>query len=258
MSEALIRWRPPSRRRRAVLGVAGIAALFLGWQVIGRFGLIGDSFPAPTALIAGLDTAGQRRVLIRSLAATGQVALFGFVLGVAVGAVLGVLPALLPRLAPYLDRFATIVHVLPVIALTPLLFTLVDRNNLPVVMSAWFVFFYITVAVGAGIKAVPPSHAALFKALGASRRMTFLRMRVPHALPFLADGLRLAAPAALLGAVFGEWFGAERGLGVLLVTAMQEFRIEQLWLAATIVTVLSLLCALIFGALGTWIRARFT
>jgi ABC-type nitrate/sulfonate/bicarbonate transport system permease component len=72
-------------------------------------------------------------------------------------------------------------------------------------------------------------------------------VQLPACWPSVVDGLNLAAPAALAGAIFGEWYGAPRGLGVLLITAMQGARADRLWAA-------SLLCAgcglVAFGALA--------
>jgi ABC-type nitrate/sulfonate/bicarbonate transport system permease component len=48
--------------------------------------------------------------------------------------------------------------------------------------------------------------------------------------------LKLAAPAALVGAIFGEWFGADRGLGLLLLMSMQNFVVAQLWAVAFLCT----------------------
>ena len=59
--------------------------------------------------------------------------------------------------------------------------------------------------------------------------------------PELVDGLRLAAPAALVGAIFGEWFGADSGLGLLLITSMQNFRIDLLWATALLGVAASLI-----------------
>ena len=79
----------------------------------------------------------------------------------------------------------------------------------------------------------------------------FVSLQLPASLPGLADGLRLAAPAALLGAVIGEWFGAPRGLGVLIVSAMQNYQITLLWSAA-LLTALSSTIA--FGILTVGAR----
>ena len=63
---------------------------------------------------------------------------------------------------------------------------------------------------------------------------------LPAALPSLSSGLKLAVPVSLIGAVIGEWFGAPRGLGVLIVNAMQNFQIPLLWSAVTLIAGASL------------------
>jgi NitT/TauT family transport system permease protein len=74
-------------------------------------------------------------------------------------------------------------------------------------------------------------------------------VQLPAAWPSIADGLKLAAPAALAGAIFGEWYGAPRGLGVLLITAMQSARPQQLWAASLLSATVGLLAyALLAGS----------
>jgi NitT/TauT family transport system permease protein len=73
----------------------------------------------------------------------------------------------------------------------------------------------------------------------------------------LLDGLTLAAPAAVLGAVIGEWFGAPRGLGILLVSSMQNFQIELLWAAALTSALVSLAAYLVLTGLRSLATGRF-
>ena len=72
-------------------------------------------------------------------------------------------------------------------------------------------------------------------------------MRIPAAVPSTIDGLRLAGPAALAGAIFGEWYGAPRGIGVLLVSAMQNARADRLWAASLLAVALA---GALYGVLG--------
>ena len=64
-------------------------------------------------------------------------------------------------------------------------------------------------------------------------------MLFPNALPSFIDGLKLVTSAAVLGAILGEWFGAPAGLGVLIVSSMQNFQITLLWSAAFLGTAMS-------------------
>ena len=102
-----------------------------------------------------------------------------------------------------------------------------------------FVFFTILVAAGAGFHSGSQSTHDVFSVLGSSKVTRFRLLQVPNAIPNLIDGLRVAAPAAVSGAVLGEWFGSERGLGVLLLNSMRNFRIEQLWAVAIVLVLLA-------------------
>ena len=84
-----------------------------------------------------------------------------------------------------------------------------------------------------------------------------MRLQLPAAIPGMADGLRLAAPAAILGAVLGEWFGAPRGLGVLIVSAMQNYQIELLWAAALLAALMSMIAFGLFTLLARWAAGRW-
>ena len=90
------------------------------------------------------------------------------------------------------------------------------------------------VAATVGLNAAPAAQRDVLRVLGASRWTTFRRLQLPAALPAIADGLRLSAPVSVVGAIVGEWFAAERGLGPLLVNAMQNYQIDLLWSAALI------------------------
>src|SRR5690606_1434878 len=136
-------------------------------------------------------------------------------------------------------QLATILHAMPVIALAPLFIVTLGRERTPVAIAALAAGFAMFVAATAAVESAKPAHHDVFTALGTGRVRRFVSLQLPAALPGLADGLRLAAPAAILGAVLGEWFGAPRGLGVLIVSAMQNFQIELLWAAALLAATMS-------------------
>jgi NitT/TauT family transport system permease protein len=83
------------------------------------------------------------------------------------------------------------------------------------------------------------------------------RLDLPAALPSIASGLKLAIPAALVGTLVGEWFGAPRGLGVLIVNAMENFQIPLLWSAVLLTLCASLLLYALMGLLERSVEARF-
>jgi ABC-type nitrate/sulfonate/bicarbonate transport system permease component len=105
-----------------------------------------------------------------------------------------------------------------------------------------------------GLSSVPVAHRELFAVLGANTFTRYLRLELPSAMPTLASGLRLAWPAALIGAIIGEWFGAPCGIGILIINAMQNFQIVLLWSAVLLAVTISLL---FYGILTVLERAAY-
>ena len=102
----------------------------------------------------------------------------------------------------------------------------------PCGLAAIAAVFPVFVSTYVGFNSSPAAGLDVVHAHGGSTWCVLRTVRLPAAMPAVIDGLRLAAPAALAGAVFGEWYGAPRGLGVLLVSAMQSARPERLWAAS--------------------------
>jgi NitT/TauT family transport system permease protein len=144
-----------------------------------------------------------------------------------------------------LDRFAAILNAVPTIALAPLLITTVGRQSTPAVIAALSVGFVMFVSMTSGFANTSAAHRDLFTVFGSGRLQRLGRLELPRAVPAFFDGLTLAAPAAVLGATIGEWFGAPMGLGLLIVSAMQNYQMPLLWSAALAATLLSLAAYLV-------------
>jgi len=181
----------------------------------------------------------------------------GFLLGVVVSVLGAALALLVPLLRPGFDRFAAILHAVPTIALAPLLITTVGREDTPMVIAALSVGFVMFVTMTSGFANVVPAQEDVFTVLGSNRGQRLLRLELPRAVPAFFDGLTLSAPAAVLGATIGEWFGAPMGLGLLLVSAMQNYQMALLWSAALSATVMSLAAYLVFVQLQRLAARRF-
>ncbi|MEV6171861.1 ABC transporter permease subunit [Streptomyces sp. NPDC051954] len=247
-----------NRARAAALTAIGTLLLLAAMEAVGRLGVLGESWPPLTQVVAALDDPITRDLLGRALAATATAAGTGFVAGTLIALAVALVGALLPPLQPGLDRLAAVVHAVPLIALGPLLITTVGREGTPAVIAALAAGFAVFVAATSGLGAAGAAHRDVFRALGSPRRVTLLRLQLPAAVPLLIDGLALAAPAAVLGAVVGEWFGAPRGLGVLLVSSMQNFQTDLMWAAALSAAVISLTAYATLAGLRVAAARRFT
>ena len=181
----------------------------------------------------------------------------GYALGVLLAVGGASIAVVVPQTRGPIGRLALILNSIPIIALGPLFTAVLPRWASPVAVATLAVAFTVFVAVLAGLDAAGRSHHDLLTVLGASRWERFRRLQAPAALPSLADGLKLGAPGAVLGAIIGEWFGAERGIGPLLVASMQNYRIDLLWSAALLGALVSMVAYGLLALLERAISARY-
>ncbi len=243
--------------KQSLLGALGIAIFLAAWEALGRSGVLGISWP-PLSDVLEMLTDGERLPLFeRALGATLASTALGYAWGTGAGLALAVLAHLLPLLRRGSDRLAAVLNSVPSIALGPIFLVLLTRESTPAAVSSIHVFFIVFVSVSSGLARATQAHRDLFTVLGADRVKRFARLELPAALPSLVSGLRLAWPAALIGAIIGEWFGAPRGIGILIINAMQNFQIVLLWCAV----LLSVGTSLVFYGLLTLLEratyARF-
>jgi ABC-type nitrate/sulfonate/bicarbonate transport system permease component len=241
----------------AITRIVGLLIFLGAWEAVGRSGVWGDSFPALSTIAQAFSTEGQRSLLRRSLARTAQSAALGLVLGAALALVLACCSSLWPRLRRGLDSLATGVYAIPTITFGPIFILVAGPDSTPMVLSALSAYFPIFVALDAGLRFAPAAQRDLPVVLGATRARAFMRVEFPSAVPAFVDGLRLGAPGAVLGAVLGEWFGAPRGLGVLIISSLQNVRIPQLWAAALLCVACSLGAYVVLSLVHRWAQRRY-
>lgn len=98
---------------------------------------------------------------------------------------------------------------------------------------------------------MPATWFDLVRSYGRSGIMELLHVRTMASLPYLFAGLQIAAPAAFLGAMVGEFTGAERGMGVLTIRAMRALDVEMTWALATIATAVATVAYLAIGGIAS-------
>ncbi|MBV9581730.1 MAG: ABC transporter permease subunit [Chloroflexi bacterium] len=234
-------------RSHALQALAGFVLLGVAWEIAGQTRLLGPSWPPLSRVAAALTSPTNFGLFQRGLSATLGEALLGYVIGIGLAAVSAMLCMLVPRLYAPIYRLSAILTAIPIVAVAGLLVSVLPREACPVAVAILAVYFTGFVAILAGFESASPVHQDLLTVLGATRQVRFFRLQAPAALPALVDGLKLGAPAAVLGAIVGEWFGAERGLGPLLVSSMQNYRIDIMWSAALLGAGVSML---VYGLLG--------
>ena len=237
---------------RLAAAVVGVVVLVGLWHLAGTRAWFGGAVPTPGAVWSTMTEPVNRRLFRRAVAATLPRTAWGLAFGGGAALALAIAPVLAPQASRTVQRVAATVQALPVIVLGPVLVSLVSADRVPVIIAALASFFAMFVPATAALSSVRDAHLDYMASAGASRVQRLLRLHLPAAAPGIATGLRLAAPAAILGAVFGEWFGADTGLGPVLVTSMRNVRIPMLWSCALIITAMS---AIGYGV-GTLLELR--
>ncbi len=247
-------------RRRATdiaLGALGILLFLAIWEVVGQRRMLGLSWPPLSSVLEMLFDPSRFGLFQRALKATLSAFAVGYGIGLVAGVAVAALAHVLPPLRPGMDRTSAVVHAIPSIALAPIFILTLGRNATPTGLAALHVFFLLYVATSSGLAAAPAVLRDMVASLGGSRATVFWRVELPSALPTIASGMRLAVPAALIGVIIGEWFGSPRGLGVLVINAMQNFQIPLLWSAVVLAVVCSLTLYGLFGLLQRAAQERF-
>ncbi|MDA0770376.1 MAG: ABC transporter permease [Chloroflexi bacterium] len=159
-------------------------------------------------------------------------ALAGFALGTAVALVGATLMAHSRFLERSLLPIAVLVKVTPVVAVAPLFVIWFGFGSLPkIFIAALITFFPVLVNAMTGLRAVEPGALDYFRSLSSSRKEIYLKLRLPGALPYLFAAFRISIPLSVIGAVVGEWFSGDRGLGSVIIMAHSNLDMPTLFSA---------------------------
>jgi NitT/TauT family transport system permease protein len=155
--------------------------------------------------------------LLRHTLTTLSEVLLGLILGVSTAAGLGYFLAKFDWLERLLSPYIVASQSVPVVAIAPLLVIWFGAGLLSkVLIAALIVFFPVLINTIVGLRSVPPGLQDLMRSLQASSWQTFRLLEIPAALPVFLGGLKVGATLAVIGAVVGEFVGADRGLGFLV------------------------------------------
>ncbi|MGH7921791.1 MAG: ABC transporter permease [Candidatus Dormibacteraceae bacterium] len=191
---------------------------------------------------SGPAAAGNRSELLSALLITLRDAALGYV-GGTFFAVLGALVFTLNR-AVHQTFLPTAIFFrsVPLVALTPLIALIFGRGLIAVTVIAGIVTFFPTlVNMTEGLRSSPQEPLDLIRGCGGSALTALLKVRIPYAVPYLFASARIAAPAALLGALLAEWLATGSGLGSLMLDSVTQSRFTTLWAGVVVVTVVSIL-----------------
>lgn len=206
------------RSSRVLFFITSMAGLLVAWQLLIQFGDFPRFIlPSPGDVLQRFLEIVRDGSLFHHLATTLKEVFLGLALGVSTATALGYLIAksrwIERLLAPYIIASQSV----PMVAIAPLLVIWFGPGLISkILIAALIVFFPVLVNTVVGVRAVPEDLHALMRSLQATRWQTLRLLEIPAALPVFFGGLRVGATLAVIGAVVGEFVGADSGLGFLI------------------------------------------
>jgi NitT/TauT family transport system permease protein len=233
------------RRRRGVveaaLQLSALVAFIAVWELAVRlFAIPKNVVPAP--LVVWAELVEIRALVTMSGLYTLGTAVEGFALAIAGGVLLAIVFVNWPTLERGLFPFFVASQAVPIIAFSAVVILWLGNGALSKVAIAFYLsFFPITVSVVKGLQSCDPMSVALLRTFGARRFQVLWKLRMPVMLPFLFVALRVATTTALIGAIVGEWFGDNRGIGTLILQSLYAEDTVRLWCGIVVCAVMGTL-----------------
>ena len=232
------------RNRLAGLGppiVVGVAGLGLWEGVVWGFGIRKFLLPKPSSIIARLSE--NWPILRHAGWETGRIALSGLVVGIVAGIVLALVTTRFRTLNEGLTPLAVAVNATPIVALAPIFnawFGITGTlSNQAVVVAV--VFFPVFINTAKGLTEVHPDEIELMRSYAAGEWMILREVRIPNALPFFANALRLVAPLSVIAAIVAEYFGGPQDRIGNVITSNAGFaRYDAAWAAIAVASAVGL------------------
>jgi len=221
--------------RRAARGLPGWVDAVAGPALlVGLWELFGTVLPwahytlsSPSAILFRLWQ--DRAIYPVNVGATLSEAGQGFLWGNLVAIVLALLIVQLPRVEGLLMQVAIVIYATPLLAVAPIIAVVLPGDEPKVALAALAVFFPTVIATLIGLRSADGMSLDLIHTLGGRPWDALRKVRIPASVPWVFAGLRIAAPAAILGAILGEFLGGDRGLGIAMVNAMATLDTPRVW-----------------------------
>jgi NitT/TauT family transport system permease protein len=220
--------------------VLSLVFLALVWEAACRLLDIPEYLlPAPSTIWSTLVSAWP--VLIFHTWVTLQETIYGFVAGTVLGLTLALLITYSPMLSKTLYTLIVASQVVPKIAIAPLLIIWFGYGMMPkVAVTALLAFFPVVIAAVTGLLAVSPDTINVLRSVAASRSQIFFKVMFPNSLPYLFSGLKIAITLSVVGALVGEWVGADSGLGYLIQIANSQIDTPLMFAAFAVLVVIGI------------------
>jgi NitT/TauT family transport system permease protein len=222
-----------------VLPIITMVGFLVLWEIATRiFNIQGWLLPAPSEVFLALV---QRPDLLGHTWATLYETLMGFILAIAIGVPIAVAVVYSPVLRSAIYPIILITQSIPKVAFAPILLIWIGYGGTSIIVIAFLVSFWpVIVNTATGLNSPSPELLDLARQLSANQFQIYSKIRFPASLPYFLSGLKVAITLSVIGAVIGEFVGADKGLGYLVISATSQFRTDVAFAAMAILSALGI------------------
>lgn len=241
----------------ATVGVVTIVAIW--WIASAVLFQASQAIPSPPTVIAYFLSPSEWSTTLSNLSGTLSAAGQGYLWGNAAALLLAGVVLLIPRLEQVVTQMAIVTYCIPLVAIGPILVVVAGRMDAPqvpsIVLAALSVFFTSVVGALLGLAAAPRTSLDVIYAYGGSKLMALRKVQLISALPNIFAALKIAAPAAFLGAVLAEYLGSggDASLGRALIAAQSTADGPRLWYLALVSGAVAGLAYALVGLVGRFV-----
>jgi ABC-type nitrate/sulfonate/bicarbonate transport system permease component len=227
------------KRSRWLIGAASAIVGIALWQVLtATLGSGNVEWPTPWSIVTLIHSDGWS-FYWPNVQTTIWEAIKGFFWGNLVAIALALLILLVPIIEKPLVQLSVISYCLPIVAIGPVLAVSFSGEQPKAILAGMAVFFTTLIGMLVGLRSADGTSLDVIRAFGGGRYQMLVKVRLKSSLPSLFAALRIAAPAAVLGAIIGEYLGGDNGLGVAMINSEQSLNIARTWGIALIATALA-------------------
>lgn len=208
--------------------------------------------PAPTVIVERMIVKSDQ--LLEHSAWTLYEILVGFFIGMAVGIPIAISIVYSKLAEKTIFSLVVSMQAIPKIALVPLLIAWFGFNQMPKLIITFLIcFFPIVVSTVVGLRSMPVEMFHLARSIGASGWEIFWKFRLPHGLPNIFAGLKMAISLAVIGAVVGEYTAGNNGLGYLQIIVASNLDIPMVFAILVVLSLIAIVLFHLIGAIESWV-----
>lgn len=215
----------------------------IAWDLLSRLtGLPAFILPSPLLVAERFLQAISDGSLLRHTGVTLFEVLMGLLVGAGSAILMGYAIAKSRIFERLVSPFLIASQAVPIVAIAPLLIIWFGQGIYSkVIICALIVFFPVLVNTVVGLRAVPRALNELMRSLHATRWQMLRHLEIPAALPVFLGGLRIGATLSVIGAVVGEFVGADKGLGFLINVGRGQYDTALVFVAVITLVALALI-----------------